>query len=130
MRVSCLRMSRNEARFGKFSGFIFENGGVERSRLTFASDISGSNAASQRCGRSRVVGAAGISTEIVQASSVFLVHFPLALTLSLREREQQSCVSGFSKAHPTNAARSFSTRLETILPLLGERTGVRASQFH
>jgi hypothetical protein len=47
--------------------------------------------------------------------------FPLTLTLSLREREQFSI-----DLQNSNEAR-FACRLATILPLPGERAGVRAS---
>jgi hypothetical protein len=45
--------------------------------------------------------------------------FPLPLTLSLREREQQLHVSNFSTGCVANPALRFAKRRETILPLPG-----------
>src|SRR6266545_6355637 len=80
MRVSCLRMSRRESRAGKFSGRILEKGGMDRSRLTSASAISGSNAASQRCGRSNAGGAVGMSVNDHASST----RFDLGLQMQVR----------------------------------------------
>ena len=50
----------------------------------------------------------------------------LTLTLSPGEREQVAACSGYSGAGVANPAAGFRVRWETILPLLGERVGVRA----
>src|SRR5476649_1680197 len=60
-RESLRRISRSGVRLGNLSGSILLNGAMASRRSSVASDMSGSNAASQRCGRSRMVGAAGIS---------------------------------------------------------------------
>src|ERR1044071_4334139 len=93
MLVSCLRMSRNWRRGGKFSGRIFENGGIENSRSTTTSVIFGSNAASQRCGRSRVVREEAIFIDY-QASSTRSV-----LGLQMHARHDRS--SGSASAGTT-----------------------------
>src|SRR5438034_11302814 len=49
--------------------------------------------------------------------------FPLTLTLSLGEREQQRLT------HRIPRRTRYARRLELILPLLGERAGVRASVY-
>jgi hypothetical protein len=49
------------------------------------------------------------------------IPFPLTRTLSLREREQL-----LADLRNSNDVR-FADRLATVLPLLGERAGVRAS---
>jgi len=54
--------------------------------------------------------------------------FPLTLTLPLREREQQSDIPTFSNDRPANPAARYSQRLAAILPLPGERAGVRVNR--
>jgi hypothetical protein len=44
-------------------------------------------------------------------------NFPLTLTLSLKEREQEADSFGFFHASRTKAAARFFVRRETILPL-------------
>src|SRR5438128_2270564 len=97
MRVSCLRISRKESRAGKFSGRIPKNGGMDRSRLTSASVIFGSNAASQRCGRSKVGGAVGMSVN-AHASSTRL---DLGLQMQVRH-EPPSALAPCSARYSTS----------------------------
>jgi hypothetical protein len=52
--------------------------------------------------------------------------FPLTLTLSPAEREQLSAPLNSADVHSINPALDSSKNRETILPLLGERAGVRA----
>ena len=49
----------------------------------------------------------------------------LTLTLSPEERGQQANILSHSNARPANAASRFARRRDAILPLLGERAGVR-----
>src|SRR6267378_867056 len=93
MLVSCLRKSRSCNRGGKFSGRIFEKGGIDKSRSTSASVICGSNAASHRCGRSRVV-----------REEAILIHHQAStsrsvLGLQMQVRHERS--SGFASAGTT-----------------------------
>src|SRR5471030_2248544 len=60
-RESLRRISRSGVRLGNLSASISLNGAMASRLSSVASDMFGSNAASQRCGRSRMVGAAGIS---------------------------------------------------------------------
>src|SRR5712671_5462357 len=93
MLVSFLRISRNGSLAGKLSARIFENGGIDNSRSTSASVICGSRAASQRCGRSRVVREEAISIHH-QASTSRSV-----LGLQMQVRHERS--SGFASAGTT-----------------------------
>jgi hypothetical protein len=51
--------------------------------------------------------------------------FPLTLTLSLGEREQPLGCARISNTSPAHTALAFAAWRRTILPLLGERAGVR-----
>jgi hypothetical protein len=51
-----------------------------------------------------------------------LTFYPLP-----QERKWLSAVSGLADHHPINPVAVFSKRRRTILPLQGERAGVRAS---
>ncbi|NOS70172.1 MAG: hypothetical protein HOP33_09605 [Verrucomicrobia bacterium] len=51
----------------------------------------------------------------------------LTLTLSPGEREQRADASSFTNAHPADSDSRSAERRRMILPLLGERAGVRAS---
>ena len=53
-------------------------------------------------------------------------NFPLTLTLSPAEREQLSTFTNCPGDRSINPALDFSKYREPILPLLGERAGVRA----
>jgi len=55
----------------------------------------------------------------------FLIALTLTLSRSEREREQQSKLSLFLNAHPANTVTNVRVRRNIILPLLGERAGVR-----
>jgi len=60
------------------------------------------------------------TSEVIWKSSICLIvgdPFPLTLTLSLGEREQQSCVAFFSDSPPANSIIRFFERLSTTLPL-------------
>src|SRR5438046_6696793 len=61
MLGSCRTISRKGVRLGNFSAFMSRKGAMASRRSTAASVMSGSNAASQRCGRSTIGDVGGMS---------------------------------------------------------------------